>query len=164
MQEIWKNIKGFDKYEVSTLGNIRNIKTGRLRKPVEARDGYLRTGLGVGSKRKFKLVHRLVAEAFIPNQDNKPQVNHINEIKSDNRLENLEWVTAKENINYGNHNKRIRKQIYVIYRDNTYEEYPSATIAAKELGLRQSNIVNVLKGRYKTTGGLRFRYVRKEEI
>ncbi len=107
--EKWRDIQGFEgAYQVSSLGNVRSLerhvntwnayktlKTQFL-KPCK-RNGYLYVSL----QRKQYAVHRLVAEAFIPNPENKPQVNHKNENKSDNRAENLEWVTAKENINYG---------------------------------------------------------------
>lgn len=163
MAEIWKAIKGFENYyEVSTFGNVRNSKNGRLRKPKETRDGYLQVCLYVESKMTTKYIHRLVAETFIHNPENKPQVNHINEIKLDNRILNLEWTTAKENSNFGTRTQRMAesrsKPIYVIYRDNTYEEYHSITIAAKELGLWKGDIWRVLNGQRKTTGGLRFEY------
>lgn len=171
----WRDVLGIENYEVSTDGEIKNKKTGRALKFQDNGHGYLLVDLWVNGKRTRKLVHRLVAEAFIPNPDNKPQVNHMNERVDDNRVFNLNWMTSKENINYGSHNKRLSeslknseklqklhesqsKQIIIIYRDNTYEEYPSATTAARELGLNQGNIVKVLKGRLKTTGGLRFEY------
>lgn len=168
MQEVWKKIDGFENYEVSTLGRVRNKNTGNILKAADRGKGYMFVVLCVNGKRSNRSVHRLVADTFIPNPDNKPQVNHKDETRDNNRVENLEWVTIKENNNYGNHNQKIsdtqNKPIIVIYQDDTYEEYPSATIAAKELGLWQQNIVKVLKGRRKRAGGLRFEYIEGDEI
>ena len=95
--EIWKPIPGAEGYEVSNLGNVKNVnKTTYL--ALSSWSGYYKVRLG--SRGGDYLVHRLVAQAFIPNPDNKPQVNHINGNKKDNRVENLEWVTVKENIQH----------------------------------------------------------------
>ena len=91
--EIWKPIPGAEGYEVSNLGNVRNAnKTTHL--ALSILNGYYKVCLG---KYGTYLVHRLVAQTFIPNPKDKPQVNHINGNKRDNRAENLEWVTASEN-------------------------------------------------------------------
>jgi len=176
---MWKDIKGFENYEVSDIGQVRNKTTGCILKGQDNGRGYLEVGLHSNKKRKHKYIHRLVAEAFIPNPNHKPEVNHMDEDKTNNHVSNLEWVTHRENNNYGTKNERMKNSpgwrknrtellqrlresnsipIIVIYEDNTYEEYPSASVAARELGLWRQNIVDVLKGRAKTTGGLRFEY------
>lgn len=93
-----KQIEGFTNYSIDKNGLVYNTKFNRLIKPFDGGDGYLSIRLNLNGKRyKFK-VHRLVALTYLPNVNNKPQVNHINGIKKDNRLDNLEWVTASENM------------------------------------------------------------------
>lgn len=107
-KEWWKMVPGYEGlYEVSNWGRVKGLKYGRILKPCKDQDGYLSVQLCKEGKIKRLRVHRLVAMAFIPNPDNLPCVNHINEIKTDNRVENLEWVTNKENSNHGTRNKRI---------------------------------------------------------
>ena len=158
----WKKIKGFENYEISNEGEVRNIKSRLVLKGYCGTWGYLRVNLYTNGKATSKLIHRLVAEAFVPNPDNKSDVNHINEIKTDNRVKNLEWMTSKENNSYGTRIERVVASnsipIYTLYPDGTDEYFLSATIAAKELGLWRAHIVQVLKGQRKTTGGLRFEY------
>ena len=110
--EVWKDIKGYEGlYQVSNLGNVMSLhyrgtkNKKQLLKPAKDKDGYLSIALYKDGKTKQYRVHRLVASAFIPNPNNYSQVNHINEIKDDNRVENLEWCTAKYNNNYGDRRK-----------------------------------------------------------
>lgn len=110
MDEIWKRIKDYeDLYEVSDWGSVRNCQTGLVLKPYINSCGYKNVKLYKAGKRKRFSVHRLVAEAFIPNPKNLPQVNHKNEDKTDNRVENLEWCTNKYNHNYGTRTERAAK-------------------------------------------------------
>ena len=107
--ELWKDIIGYEGYyQISNLGNVRSVdrfdgvhdRQGAIMKPALKRNGYLQVGLRKHSERKWFSVHRLVAIHFIENPDKKPQVNHIDGNKLNNTIENLEWVTEKENQNH----------------------------------------------------------------
>lgn len=108
MEEIWKDIKEYEGiYQVSNLGRVKSLKhskEGKLLKGRVTGKGYLSVALFRNSVRKSNSIHRLVAEAFIPNPENKPEVNHIDENKLNNDVSNLEWVTSKENSNHGTRN------------------------------------------------------------
>lgn len=97
--ELWRDIRGYEGiYQVSNLGRVRSLKFGRVRILHQASlRGYKRVGLSKDGVLKTYQVHRLVAEAFIPNADNKPQVDHINGMRDDNRSCNVRWTTAQEN-------------------------------------------------------------------
>lgn len=170
--EEWKVIKDYPSYEVSNMGEIRNkAKRNVLAKRLDKRTGYLfvRLYAPYSSKQKLKLVHRLVANAYIPNIHNYPCVNHKDENKQNNCSSNLEWVTYKQNNNYGTRNKRISKRnkgnhqgllravkIVAIDKNGSRTHFKSLTECAKELGLYRSSISLVLHGKMRTTGGYRF--------
>lgn len=101
MQEIWKDIKEYEGlYQISNLGNVKSLKRNKLLKPIKDKDGYLCVTLYKMCKLKEKKVHRLVAQTFILNPENKPQVNHIDGNKQNNVVNNLEWCTRLENIEH----------------------------------------------------------------
>jgi hypothetical protein len=97
MFEEYRQIEGYDNYSVSNMGNVRNDKTGRIRKPATDRDGYLCVDLWKKCKGKTKRIHRLVAVAFLENPDNLREVDHINRIKTDNQLTNLRLCSHSNN-------------------------------------------------------------------
>lgn len=126
MTEIYKTIDDYPNYEVSNLGNVRNRLTGKVLRPDRSKRGYLRIDLRKYGKKKKFLIHRLVANAFIPNPENKRTVNHINGCKTDNYVSNLEWNTDSENQKHAhriglkeitnNHiSNRIKQKVRCIY-------------------------------------------------
>lgn len=171
--EIWKDILEYEGlYQVSNLGRVKRLeRIGRRGKIIKERilkfgkssKGYCIVSLCKEANKKTCPVHRLVAKTFINNEQGKPQVNHKDENKTNNNVTNLEWVTAKENINYGSRTTRTSKskskRIKVIYQDNTYEFWDSATEFEKSFGISRGCVNNVLGGRAKSSHGMRFEYV-----
>lgn len=160
MREVWKEIKGLEGlYKVSNKGRVLSMRRNLVLKTNINENGYEMISL---QKKKYR-VHRLVAEAFIPNIEGKPEINHIDENKLNNKVENLEWATRSENINYGHRNEKmaekIRKPILQFTKSGELiKEFDSVSRAADELNLRQSNISAILRGTRVSTGGFIFKY------
>ena len=165
----WAKIKGWD-YSVSSNGDVRNDKTGKVKALVKSGTGYAQVALYSDEKHRKFLVHRLVATAFVPNPDGKPQVNHINGDKFDNRVENLEWVTASENQHHRYDVLKKAKTTWNLEKANaarrkavrcieTGDVYNSITDAAIACGKKQSTMSNCLSGKNRTCGGRRWEYV-----
>ena len=160
MIEEMKNIKDYEGlYAITRDGQVWSYISKKFLKYSDNGKGYYQVILCKEGKKKTFLIHRLVAQAFIPNPNNLPEVNHKDEDKSNNCVENLEWMSKIDNINYGTGSKRSAekrsKPIYCVELDKVFK---SGKEAAEELGLHNSHISNVCKGIYKTTGGYHFRY------
>lgn len=187
MQEIWKDIKAYENmYQISNMGNVKSLnykQTGRekILKPSVDKDGYQRVILCKNGYIKNYFVHRLVYEAFYGEIPKGMQVNHINEIKSDNRLENLNLMTPKENCNYGTRNKRVAEKrkgmkhteeaknkiseanSKPVLQINTktgeiIRVFQSTREVQRQLGYNHGNISNCCKGKYKTCCGFKWQY------
>lgn len=150
MSEIWKVIPNFDnKYLVSNKGNVKNILRNFLLKQETTKLNYKRVCLyRNGSCKKF-FVHRLVANAFIPNPHSLPYVNHIDENPSNNNVDNLEWCTQKYNINYGTRNLKVSNHARHVKQyslDGVFlAEYQSIMVVEKLFGFDPSNIYKCCK-------------------
>lgn len=158
-----KDINNYEnQYAITSCGEVWSHKSKKFLKPRETKNGYLQVCLYKNGKGKNFYIHRLVAETYIDNPDNKPQVNHKDEDKTNNNVNNLEWVTVKENNNYGTHSERAgkahRKPIYCIELDRVFE---SQAQACKELSINSAQLSGALRGlrRYKTAGGFHWKYV-----
>ena len=171
--EIYKSILGTD-YFVSNLGNVKskNKKLSLFTTPA----GYKSVGLHINKTKKTFLVHRLVAEAFIPNPNNKPEVNHINGVKDDNNVSNLEWVTAKENTYHKIHKLGINPSQWLDNSNRTGKNHPLSKLvqqrignvliaefygtyeASRQTGVCQTNICSCCLGKTKSAGGYQWNY------
>ena len=144
-----KDIKNYEGlYAVTPEGEVYSYKSKKFLKPGVNHKGYLFVNLCKNGKVECFRVHRLIAMAYIPNPDNLPQVNHRDENKTNNCLQNLEWCDSKYNANYGTRNERHKKPILQYDLDGNFiREWPSATDAGKEL---KGHICECLNGRRKT--------------
>ena len=157
-----KNYEGL--YAVTSCGKVWSYKYKKFLKPKCEKNGYMRIMLCKDGQRKMHSLHRIVAEAYIPNPNNLPQVNHKDENKANNCLQNLEWCDAKYNHNYGTINERISNslKIPILQYDldgNFIREWPSASDVGKEV---KSFICRCLKGKNKTAYGYIWKYKESE--
>lgn len=171
MHEIWKPVREYDGlYEVSNFGSIRSLPRkagnfkikGRILKQFKTRQGYYAVNLSKEGISKTFAVHRLVAVAFVPNPKHKATVNHINEDKLDNRAENLEWLTLRENLHYGTRAERARETItesigipVLQISPNGYsilKRHESISSAAESVSARPSDIFACIDTKQKCRG------------
>jgi len=192
MKEIWCDIKGYEgMYQISNLGHVRSLdrwewnginfwhRKGQLMKTYEKENGYWFVTLRKNNKPKCFYVHRLVAQAFIPNPKELPEINHKSEVKSENFVENLEWISCKDNNNYGTKNERMKtnkswinkhkkalknahkaheKAVYIIYPNGTDELFESMKKASEAVDILKSNVSKCCRGVVKSSHGYHFEY------
>lgn len=184
MKELWKALSGYEGYyEVSNKGNVRSVDRevvgsdnkryfyrGRLLKQHPDRVGYMRVALTKDKRTSWRSVHRLVAQAFVPNPSNLPEINHKDENKSNNSADNLEWCDRNYNVRYGlyaekmssamTNNKYNSKPVIATLPDGTEEYYPSMAEAGfRFTGRRNAGSISyALKGVQATAYGRKWRY------
>ncbi len=164
-KEVWASIKGYEGlYEVSNFGNVRSLKYGKIKylKPAKNQKGYYLVSLYKNGEVKSHSVARLVAMAFIPNPNNYPQVNHKDENKTNNKVENLEWCNNQ-------YNKRFSsaKQVMGIGKNGRKTILLEAVVDANLLGYKQSNVSNAANGKFHKIGNHKYKdfewhYIPKE--
>lgn len=163
MTENWKAVAGYEGlYEVSDEGNVRSLKYGRekIMKPGKNGGGYLQVILCKDGQQKHLLVHRLVAEAFVPNPNNLETVNHKDEVKTNNTASNLEWMTQADNNRYGTRTARCSKPVQMFDKSTgkLLATFPSIMEAERITGIANSHICYCCNGKYKSAGGYIWRY------
>lgn len=174
MEEVWRDIKGFEnKYQVSNLGRVKSLERTRkgknnstvfvpekILKGKYDKDGYIEYALCTGKHKQMKFfrAHRLVAEAFIDNPNNLPHVNHINEIKNDNRVENLEWSTLQYNLFYS------KSKPVGMYKDGKLIATFLSITEVESCGFDKVTVGKCCRGvkNFNTHKGYEWRYIEKE--
>lgn len=170
MKEVWKDIPNYEGiYQVSNLGRIKSLRSynsftksyyfkEKILKGKIDKNGYVMVCLCNG-KSKYIRVHRLVAEAFIPNKNKFPIINHKDENKQNNNVNNLEWCSYSYNNSYGTRNNKIIKAIIQYdLEGNVIKEYKSIMEASRILNLNHSGIIQALKNKTKTAYGYIWKY------
>lgn len=171
--EIWRDIKDFEGYQVSNYGRVRSngkevkYSDGRVyvyNKILKPRgDTYLYVNMYVGGKTLRKSVHRLVAKAFLPNPEELPEVNHKDENKKNNNVENLEWCTKEYNLTYGTRLEKFHKPVMAISIEDGHTLFFQSIKEAKEKGFKSPSIVDCCKGRKKTYKNYIWKYLENND-
>lgn len=172
MSELWKDIEGYEgRYQVSNMGRVRSMKRysedGKLlTKGIVLKERAIPSGyLSVNIRNKTLYIHRAVAMAFVPGYFDGAEVNHKDENRQNNRYDNLEWVSHKDNLNYGSHNRKMREKKTMLYGcpvdqysldGNFIASYPSIRAAARSIGAYQKDIKRTFDTQY-TVKGYRFK-------
>ena len=185
-EEIFRDIEGFENlYQISNYGRVYSLISGKFLKTCKDKDNYRQITLHKNGKQKTYLVHRLVAQAFIPNPSNLPQINHKDENPSNNHLENLEWCDAKYNVNYGTRIERVMqhpnykatreksgkvaseklsKPVLQFTKDGELvAEYPSTREAERQTRIYNQSISKCCNEKLKSAGKYLWRY-KEEEV
>lgn len=174
--EIWKDIDGYEGlYQVSSLGNVKNVKRNCLLKPCIHKLGYASVMLYKNNKPKRYNIHRLVAMAFLDNVNHYDLVNHIDEDKANNRVDNLEWCSSEYNMRFGTISRRLsekrghkaRNKRPVLQIDdigNVVRAFESIAQAARETGTSRTSINQSCKNRRKKANNFYWSYSTREEM
>lgn len=175
MKEEWRPVVGYEGYYmVSNMGNVKSLGNGnsnnskeRILKQYKSGGGYLNVNLYKEGIIKHYRVHRLVAQAFLPNPYNLPVINHKNEIKSDNRVENIEWCSYSYNNSYNDKAKKTGEKkskaivgVHIISGEKVF--FSSAREAKKTLGIAYQNICHCLKGKRHSAGNFQWFYAEQD--
>ena len=172
LNEEWRDISGYEGlYQVSNLGRVRSLTrkitnnersyliNGKILKENKLANGYLKVGLSANGNSKLHYIHRLGAQAFIPNPNSYPMVNHKDEDKTNNRVENLEWCTAKYNNDYSDVYHSRRKKVLQLSKNMLLiGTYISQCEAERKTGISQAHISQCCLGKRKTAGGYVWRF------
>ena len=156
-----KDIKGYEGlYAITEEGQVWSYYSKRFIKPHIRSNGYLQVLLSKGGIKKSYKVHRLVAQAYLPNPDNLPEVNHIDEDKTNNCVNNLEWCSHEYNLNYGQHNEKIsnslKKRCLCVELNKEFNSINEAGLFIKR---NPSGVSAALNGKQKTAGGYHWQYI-----
>ena len=165
MKEIWRDIPDYEGiYQVSNLGEIRSCKTNRIRKQIKQRSGYMRIILTKNKKQKAFFVHTLVAKCFVENTNNSPYVNHIDGNKENNDSNNLEWVTASQNMKHAINKGLVKRHPWSVKvsqysLDGRFiKTWDRMADVAKFLDCHHSQVSDCCRGKQKTCKGYIWKY------
>lgn len=161
INEQWRPVDGYENYEISSLGRVKSLKYGveKILKPAKNKDGYLQVSLYRNGKEKRLYVHRLVAEAFLPNPEGFPEINHLDEDKTNNVVGNIEWTSRWDNMHFGTLYERISKPVEAS-RFSDFREIElrfASTAEAGRNGYTQSKVSDCCNGCYCSEGNNKYK-------
>ena len=178
-KELWKDIPEYELYQISNLGRVKNKRTGIIRKNIVSFGLYQTIKLCKNGKQHLHLVHRLVAQTFIPNPYNKPEINHIDGNKHNNCVSNLEWVTRQENAIHSIKNglqtkeqlnkavksmlKATKKKVLQIKNGKVVARYDGLRQACRENNYSHGFISGCINGKYKSAYGYEWKFEKENE-